>query len=74
MPRLAGSNAVAMESAKNASRRFPVERLRAVPFAAYCIDCQTKRNERRRPGEGDVDEPSRHVWTPPGELKESVDE
>ena len=55
-------------------QEIPVERLRAVPFAAYCIDCQTKRNERRRPGEGDVDEPSRHVWTPPGELRESVDE
>jgi len=55
-------------------QEIPVERLRAVPFAAYCIDCQTKRNERKRPGEGDVDEPSRHVWTPPGELRESVDE
>jgi DnaK suppressor protein len=53
---------------------IPIERLKAVPFAAYCIDCQKKRNERRRPGEGDVDEPSRNVWTPPEELKESVDE
>ena len=53
---------------------IPIERLKAVPFAAYCIDCQKKRDERRRPGEGDVDEPSRNVWTPPEELKESVDE
>jgi DnaK suppressor protein len=53
---------------------IPIERLKAVPFAAYCIDCQKTRNEGRRPGEGDVDEPSRHVWTPPEELKESVDE
>ncbi len=53
---------------------IPIERLKAVPFAAYCIDCQKKRNERRRPGEGDIDEPSRNVWTPPEELKESVDE
>ena len=53
---------------------IPIERLKAVPFAAYCIDCQSKRNERSRPGEGDVDEPSRHVWTPPEELKESVEE
>ncbi|MGB8412512.1 MAG: TraR/DksA C4-type zinc finger protein [Candidatus Binatus sp.] len=52
---------------------IPLERLKAVPFAAYCIDCQKARNERRRPGEGDVDEPSRHVWTPPEELKESVE-
>ncbi|MGD0670438.1 MAG: TraR/DksA C4-type zinc finger protein [Candidatus Binatus sp.] len=52
---------------------IPLERLKAVPFAAYCIDCQKTRNEGRRPGEGDVDEPSRHVWTPPEELKESVE-
>ncbi len=44
-----------------------------MPLAAYCIDCQKKRSERTRPGEGDIDEPSRHVWTPPEELKESVD-
>jgi len=53
---------------------IPIERLKAVPFAAYCIDCQKRRNERTRPGEGDVDEPSRHVWTPPQELKESVED
>ena len=55
-------------------QEIPIKRLRAVPFAAYCIDCQKKRNEQRRPGEGDVDEPSRNVWTPPEELKESVEE
>lgn len=55
-------------------QEIPIERLTAVPFAAYCIDCQRQRNERRRPGEGDIDEPSRNVWTPPEELKESVEE
>jgi DnaK suppressor protein len=55
-------------------QEIPVDRLKAVPFAAYCVGCQNKRNERRRPGEGDVDEPSRYVWTPPEELKESVEE
>ena len=54
-------------------KEIPLERLKAVPFAAYCIDCQKTRNERRRPGEGDIDEPSRNVWTPPEELKESVE-
>jgi DnaK suppressor protein len=54
-------------------KEIPLERLKAVPFAAYCIDCQKTRNERSRPGEGDIDEPSRHVWTPPEELKESVE-
>jgi DnaK suppressor protein len=55
-------------------QEIQIKRLRVLPFAAYCIDCQKKRNERRRPGEGEVDEPSRHVWTPPDELKESVEE
>ena len=55
-------------------REIPIERLKAMPFAAYCIHCQKKRNERKRPGEGEVDEPSRHVWKPPDELKESVEE
>jgi hypothetical protein len=44
-----------------------------MPFAAYCIDCQKKSNERRRPGEGSIDEPSRNVWTPPEEMKEGAD-
>ena len=54
--------------------QIAIERLRAMPFAAYCLDCQKERNDRSRPGEGEVDEPSRHVWTPPEELKESVEE
>ena len=37
---------------------------------AYCIECQKKLNERSRPGEGNIDESSRHVWTSPEELKE----
>jgi len=53
---------------------IPVARLRALPFAAYCIDCQSKRIERRHPGEGDIDEPSRNVWIPPEELRETVEE
>ncbi len=55
-------------------QEIPIKRMSAMPFTAYCLDCQNKRNERRRPGEGDLDEPSRHVWTPPEELKESVEE
>lgn len=56
------------------NQEIHVDRLKAVPFAAYCIDCQNKRNERRRPGEGNIDEPSRNVWTPPEELRETVEE
>jgi DnaK suppressor protein len=55
-------------------QEIPIQRLKAMPFAAYCIDCQKKRNARRRPGEGDIDEPSRNVWTPPEELRETVEE
>ena len=52
---------------------IPAARLTALPFAAYCVDCQSKRNQRLRPGEGDVDEPSRHVWTLPEEMDESLE-
>lgn len=55
-------------------QEIPIERLKAMPLAAYCVDCQKERNERRRPGEGDIEEPSRHVWTPPEEFNESVEE
>ncbi len=52
---------------------IPVPRLELLPFAAYCVDCQTKRNHRLRPGEGYIDEPSRYVWTPPEEMDESLE-
>jgi DnaK suppressor protein len=50
---------------------IPVERLKVLPFAGYCVDCQSKRNHRLRPGEGAIDEPSRYLWNPPEELDES---
>lgn len=53
---------------------IPLERLEAMPFAAYCVDCQKKSYDRRRPGEGVIDEPSRNVWTPPEEMNEGPDE
>lgn len=55
-------------------QEIPIERLKAMPFTAYCIDCQSKRTVRRHPGEGDIDEPSRNVWIPPEELRETVEE
>jgi hypothetical protein len=48
------------------------ERLQ-MPFSAYCVDCQTKLNHRPRPGEGYIDEPSRSLWTLPGEMDESLE-
>lgn len=52
---------------------IPVERLKALPFATCCVDCQEKRNHRVRPGEGAVDEPSRRLWQGPPELEESFE-
>ncbi len=52
---------------------IPLKRLRAMPFAACCVDCQEKRDRRVRPGQGEVDEPSRHVWAIPEEMDESLE-
>ncbi len=50
---------------------IPFERLRAVPFASYCVDCQAESN-RARPGWGDCGtiEPYDHQWTVPEEMEE----
>jgi DnaK suppressor protein len=52
---------------------IPVDRLKVLPFAAYCVDCQSKRNHRLRQGEGSIDEPSRHLWNLPEEMDESLE-
>lgn len=44
-----------------------------LPFAVYCDDCQSKRNRGLRPGEGNIDEPSRHLWTLPEGMDESLE-
>jgi len=50
-----------------------LERLKALPFAAYCVDCQTKRNQRVKAGEGSVDEASLSRWSLPDEMDESIE-
>jgi DnaK suppressor protein len=51
---------------------IPLERLRAVPFAAYCVDCQENRNRVKHGwGEGTVIPPYDHQWTVPEEMEES---
>lgn len=52
---------------------IPVERLRALPFATRCVDCQKKRNRDRRVGEGTVDEPFGRTWDLPEEMAESTE-
>jgi DnaK suppressor protein len=52
---------------------IPVERLNVLPFAACCVSCHHARNRRVKPGEGTLDEPSRHLWTLPEEMDESLE-
>lgn len=49
---------------------IPVARLKALPFATCCVDCQEKRNHGERVGQGAVDESSRRFWQPPEEMDE----
>jgi len=49
---------------------IPIERLMAIPFASYCVDCQEKRNRARAGwGEGITIEPYDHQWTLPEEME-----
>jgi hypothetical protein len=52
---------------------IPLERLKALPFAAYCVDCQRLRNRARHVGEGRMDEPFAHQWSVPEEMAESTE-
>jgi DnaK suppressor protein len=50
---------------------IPLERLRALPFAVFCVDCQEKRGKSRgRWGAGGRVEPYTERWTPPAEMEE----
>jgi RNA polymerase-binding transcription factor len=53
--------------------QIPVKRLEALPFAPYCIECEQKRNNSVRPGEGAIDEASSRLWTPPPEMDETLE-
>ncbi len=49
---------------------IPIERLMAIPFASYCVDCQEKRNRARAGwGEGITIPPYDHQWTLPEEME-----
>lgn len=52
---------------------IPLERLRALPFAIRCVDCQGKRNRTIGVGEGTIDEPFRRTWELPEETDESFE-
>ena len=49
---------------------IPVERLKALPFALLCVDCQEKRGRSRgRWGAGGTIEPYNQTWTPPTDME-----
>lgn len=52
---------------------IPLGRLETMPFAAYCLDCQEKRERREHLGEGNVDEPFARRWDVPEEMAESTE-
>lgn len=50
---------------------IPLERLKALPFALLCVDCQGKRSKGRgRWGAGGTIEPYSERWTPPANMAE----
>lgn len=55
------------------SNEIPIARLRALPFAAYCLRCQQKHNNTARAGEGSIDQESSKHWVTPTELDESLE-
>ena len=52
----------------NCGEEIPVERLKAVPFAVYCVDCQAKRGAG--PGLSATERKLYRTWTPPKEADE----
>ncbi len=53
---------------------IPVERLMAIPFASYCVDCQQQLHRARGGwGEGTTIEPYDHQWTLPEEMEPATE-
>ena len=53
---------------------IPIERLMAIPFASYCVDCQQALHRARGGwGEGTTIEPFDHQWTLPEEMEAPTD-
>jgi DnaK suppressor protein len=51
---------------------IPITRLRALPFATYCVHCQ-QQQDLKRSGEASADEASRRLWEIPSEMDESLE-
>jgi DnaK suppressor protein len=50
---------------------IPLERIKALPFTLFCVDCQSKRNRGRSSGVGSLSRSMRKRWTIPTEMDES---
>jgi len=53
--------------------QISVERLKALPFAGYCVDCQETRNSTSRAGKTWIDEPFIHQWDVPEGMEETTE-
>lgn len=55
-------------------RAIPIERLIAIPFASYCLDCQEKLHRAKGGwGDGTTIPPYDQLWTLPEEMEEPAD-
>jgi len=53
---------------------IPVQRLKVLPFALHCVDCQGKQPAAEKTaGEGGTIQPYDQLWTPPEEMSEPAD-
>jgi RNA polymerase-binding transcription factor len=50
---------------------IPLERLNALPFTLFCVDCQSKRNRGHTAGAGNLSRSMRKRWTIPPEMDET---
>ncbi|MBF6567837.1 MAG: TraR/DksA family transcriptional regulator [Candidatus Binataceae bacterium] len=58
----------------NCGEEILLSRLKALPFAVYCVDCQENRDHKiSRFGEGSVDQPFARSWEVPEEMQENAE-
>lgn len=53
--------------------QIAIDRLKAVPFASYCFNCEEKRGHEPRPSKEWIDEPLIHRWNVPAEMEITTD-
>ncbi|MDB5107149.1 MAG: molecular chaperone DnaK, partial [Candidatus Binatus sp.] len=52
---------------------IPLARLKAVPFAQYCVDCQQEINDEAKAGRGAIPKSFARRWTPPEGMSDTVE-